>query len=66
LVKGFTVDTHTPTGAPKESLVKVSLAERGGLGGKGLWKPVESGMTPANENETMKRFLKGGFVEESR
>jgi nitrate reductase alpha subunit len=64
LVKGFTVDTHTPTGAPKESLVKVTFAEKGGIGGKGVWQPVKSGMTPAHENQTMKRYLKGGFISE--
>ena len=65
IVQGFTVDTHTPTGAPKESLVKVTLAERGGIGGEGVWGPVETGMTPAHENENMKRFIAGGFIEES-
>jgi nitrate reductase alpha subunit len=63
LVKGFTVDTHTPTGAPKESLVKVTLAEKGGIGGRGVWEPVKSGMTPTHENATMKRYLRGGFAE---
>ena len=63
LVKGFTVDTHTPTGAPKESLVKVTFAEKGGLEGKGVWAPVKTGLTPANENKDMKRYLSGGFVK---
>jgi nitrate reductase alpha subunit len=63
LVKGFTVDTHTPTGAPKESLVKVTLAEKGGIGGRGVWEPLKSGMTPTHENATMKRYLSGGFAE---
>jgi len=65
LVRGFTVDTHTPTGAPKECLVKVTFAEKGGIGGKGVWTPVQTGYTPAHENELMKRFLAGGFIEES-
>ena len=64
IVKGFTVDTHTPTGAPKECLVKVSLAEKGGIGGKGAWDPVKTGLTPAHENEDMKRYIKGEFAEE--
>jgi nitrate reductase alpha subunit len=64
LVKGFTVDTHTPTGAPKESLVKVSLAEKGGIGGKGKWAPVKTGLTPAHENKAMKRYIQGGFIAE--
>ncbi len=65
LVKGFTVDTHTPTGAHKESLVKVTLAEKGGLDGKGVWDPVKTKMTPGHENETMKRYIRGGFTKES-
>ncbi len=65
IVKGFTVDTHTPTGAPKECLVKVTLAEKGGRDGKGVWDPVKTGLTPANENSDMKRYIKGGFAEES-
>ncbi|HDZ22475.1 MAG TPA: hypothetical protein ENH80_06045 [Phycisphaerae bacterium] len=64
IVQGFTVDTHTPTGAPKESLVKITFAEKGGIGGKGLWGPIESGLTPAHENDDMKRYIAGGFVEE--
>ena len=65
IVQGFTVDTHTPTGAPKEVLVKVSFAEKGGLDGKGVWGPVESGMTPGHENEDMKLYIAGGFSKET-
>ena len=49
---------------PKETLVKITKAEDGGLGGKGLWEPARTGFTPGNENETMKRYLDGGFIEE--
>ncbi|SVB84191.1 uncharacterized protein METZ01_LOCUS237045, partial [marine metagenome] len=56
------VDTHTPTGAPKEVMVKVTKAEDGGIGGSGTWLPATRGMTPGGENKTMKRFLKGGFI----
>ena len=65
LVKGFTVDTHTPTGAPKESLVKVTFAEKGGIGGKGVWDPVKSKHTPGHENENMKNYIAGKFIEGS-
>ena len=60
--QGFQVDTHTPTGAPKEVMVKVTKAEDGGIGGSGTWLPATRGMTPGGENKTMKRFLKGGFI----
>lgn len=65
LVKGFTVDTHTPTGAPKESLVKVTFAEKGGIGGRGAWDPVKTGFTPAHENEAMRLYIQGGFSKEA-
>ena len=60
---GFQVDIHTPTGAPKEVLVRVEKAEDGGIGGKGTWAPATTGFTPHKENEDMKRFLAGGFIE---
>jgi nitrate reductase alpha subunit len=60
--KGFLVDVCTVTGAPKESMVKVALAERGGLDGKGDWDPIKSGYTPGNESEEMKKYLKGEFI----
>lgn len=63
LVQGYTIDVHTPTGAPKESLVKISHAENGGPNGEGKWPPATSGFAPNNENEDMKRYLNGGFVK---
>ncbi len=63
IVKGFTVDTHTPTGAPKEVMVKITHAEDGGRNGVGTWAPAKTGFTPGNENEDMRRFLEGGFIE---
>jgi nitrate reductase alpha subunit len=60
---GFQVDTHTPTGCPKEVLVKVTFAEKGGLNAEGAWAPGTTGYTPGNENDTMKKFLAGGFIE---
>jgi nitrate reductase alpha subunit len=61
--QGFQVDTHTPTGAPKEVMVKVTKAEDGGVGGDGIWAPADRGTSPGAENETMKRFLRGGFIQ---
>ncbi|MDK1031579.1 MAG: molybdopterin-dependent oxidoreductase, partial [Planctomycetia bacterium] len=65
LVKGFTVDIHTPTGAPKECLVKITLAEKGGIGAKGVWDPVKTGLTPGHENKDMKKYIAGGFIKEA-
>ncbi|MNL40703.1 hypothetical protein D3C87_1630720 [compost metagenome] len=61
--KGFAPDIHCPTGAPREAFVKISKAEDGGFGGKGLWRPVKLGFRPANESKTMRRYISGGFVK---
>ncbi len=61
--KGFLPDVHCPTGAPRESIVKITRAEPGGLEKQGLWRPAALGLRPRYENEAMKRFLEGQFVE---
>ncbi|MEM4311958.1 MAG: molybdopterin-dependent oxidoreductase [Nitrososphaerales archaeon] len=63
LGKGFALDVHIPVGAPKESFVKVTKAEDGGEEGKGLWSPAASGFRPSNPNDSMKRYLKGEYIE---
>ena len=60
--KGFLPDVHCPTGAPRESIVKITLAEPGGIGGKGLWRPVKLGIRPQNESKDMQLYLAGEFV----
>jgi nitrate reductase alpha subunit len=60
--KGFLPDVHCPTGAPREAIVKITKAEPGGLGGKGLWRPAKLGFRPSYESQTMKLYLKGGFT----
>jgi nitrate reductase alpha subunit len=60
--KGFLPDVHCPTGAPRESIVKITKAEAGGLEGKGLWRPAALGIRPRYESEEMKRYLAGGFL----
>ncbi|MBI4863922.1 MAG: molybdopterin-dependent oxidoreductase [Candidatus Riflebacteria bacterium] len=59
---GFLSDIHCPTGAPRESFVKITKAEPGGLGGTGLWRPAALGYRPRYEGEAMKRFLLGAYV----
>ncbi len=63
--KGFMPDVHCPTGAPRESIVKITRAEAGGLEGKGLWRPAAQGLRPHYENAAMQRFLSGGFIDTS-
>jgi nitrate reductase alpha subunit len=62
LGKGFLPDVHCPTGAPRESIVKITKAEAGGLDGNGLWRPAALGLRPRYENDAMKRYIQGGFV----
>ncbi len=62
-VFGYEADNHAVNTVPKETLVKVTKAEDGGLGGKGLWEPARTGFTPGNENEFMRRYLEGELVK---
>lgn len=59
---GFAPDVHCPVGAPRDSFVKFSKAEDGGIAGEKLWRPARLGLRPTYESEAMKTFLKGGFV----
>jgi nitrate reductase alpha subunit len=61
--KGFLPDSHCPTGAPREAIVKITRAEPGGLGGKGLWRPAQLGLRPSYESDAMKKYLRGEFVK---
>jgi nitrate reductase alpha subunit len=62
VVQGFVADVHCPTGAPRESIVKITKAEDGGLDGKGLWFPAKIGFRPTYESDVLKRFIAGGYV----
>ena len=64
--KGFLPDVHCPTGAPRESIVKITRAEPGGIGGEGLWRPAAQGLRPSYESEAMQKYLQGGFVSKNR
>lgn len=59
--KGFAADIHCTVGAPKESFVKATKAQDGGVDHK-LWRPAHLGFRPGYENDAMKKFLKGGFI----
>ena len=60
---GGEADNHAINTVPKETLVKVTKAEDGGLGGKGIWSIAATGLTPGNENELMLKYLAGEFVD---
>lgn len=60
--KGFAPDVHCPNGAPRDSFVKFTKAEDGGISGNKLWRPARLGLRPTYESETMKKFMNGGFA----
>ena len=64
--KGFMPDIHCPTGAPRESIVRITKAEPGGASGKGLWRPAELGLRPRYESADMQRYLQGGFLHDDK
>jgi len=61
---GGEADNHAVNTVPKETLVRIVKAEDGGMGGKGIWKPATTGMTPGNENDAMKKYLSGEYDNE--
>jgi nitrate reductase alpha subunit len=62
--KGFASDVYGVVGAPKESFVKVTKAEDGGVGGDGPWRPANDGYRPTYESDAMRRYLAGDYVDE--
>ncbi|MCC6283739.1 MAG: molybdopterin-dependent oxidoreductase [Phycisphaerales bacterium] len=62
MTQGFVPDVHCPTGAPRESLVKITRAEAGGIGGEGLWRPAALGLRPTYESAELKKYFEGGYI----
>jgi nitrate reductase alpha subunit len=62
MTQGFVPDVHCPTGAPRESMVRITKAEDGGAGGAKLWRPARAGLRPGYESTTLRRFIAGDFV----
>ncbi|MFN0119651.1 MAG: molybdopterin-dependent oxidoreductase, partial [Blastocatellia bacterium] len=60
--KGFLPDVHCPTGAPRESFVKITRAEPGGMDGQALWRPAALGIRPRYESDEMRKYLAGEFI----
>jgi len=65
-VFGFEADNHGVNTVPKETLVRITKAEDGGPGGRGVWAPAASGFAPAAESDLMKRYLAGEIVAVKR
>jgi nitrate reductase alpha subunit len=53
---GGEADNHAVNTVPKETLVRITKAE------DGAWAEALSGMSPAAENEFMKRYLSGSVA----
>jgi nitrate reductase alpha subunit len=62
---GGEADNHAINTVPKETLVRITKAEDGGLGGKGVWEFAKTGFTPGNESDVMRRYVDGDLVEEA-
>lgn len=62
--KGFVPDVHCANGAPRESFVKFTKAEDGGIGGKGLWTRAKQGHRPGYETEALKKYIRGEYTKE--
>ena len=60
---GGEADNHALNTVPKETLVKVTKAEDGGLDGQGKWEPATRGLTPGHENDFMQRYINGEMID---
>jgi nitrate reductase alpha subunit len=65
ITQGFVADVHCPTGAPRESLVRIERAEAGGKDGQGLWRPAAMGLRPTYETDALIAFIGGRFLDRS-
>ena len=59
---GFDVDNHAINTCPKETMVRISFAEAGGLGGQGPWSGATTGTSPGAESDLMRKYLSGGLT----
>ena len=61
-VFGFEVDNHAVNTVPKETLIRITKAEDGGLNGEGIWKPATSGYGPTGNTERNTKYLAGALT----
>lgn len=59
---GADIDNHAINTVPKETLVRITKAEDGGLGGKGVWKPATTGYGPTATTSQNELYLSGALV----
>jgi nitrate reductase alpha subunit len=60
---GGEADNHALNTVPKETVVKITKAEDGGLGGVGAWESVKTGFTPGHEGDFMHKYIGGGTLK---
>ena len=60
---GFDVDNHAINTVPKETLIRITKAEDGGLGGVGVWKPANAGYSPGETTPQQLTYLTGGYTK---
>jgi nitrate reductase alpha subunit len=61
-VFGADVDNHAINTVPKETLVRITKAEDGGIGGVGAWEPGTRGYGPAADTPQNVQYLTGRYV----
>ena len=59
---GGETDNHAINTVPKETLVRITKAEAGGLDGEGVWEPATTGRTPDKEDDFMQQYLAGKLI----
>lgn len=62
-VFGFDVDNHAINSVPKETLIRITKAEDGGIGGKRAWEGSAQGYGPGNPSPQNAAYLAGGYVK---
>ena len=62
-VFGADIDNHAINTVPKETLIRITKAESGGLGGEGIWKPAQSGYSPGEATPESTAYVTGTLVK---
>jgi nitrate reductase alpha subunit len=66
-VFGADVDNHAINTVPKETLIRITKAEDGGIGGKGPWLAGTQGCGPGNQQiAENQKYLTGGYIQVQR
>ena len=61
-VFGFAVENQGVNTVPKQTLIRILTAHRGGVGGVGVGAPATTGFTPGDESDVMRKYLAGQLL----